>query len=72
MEEENTTVARPLIAADCPRFVCRICRTKTGWPHQIGCELACLTAPDCADCRYWSAKKDRCEHPAVRRERAAK
>ena len=72
MEEAKHNEERVRIAAGCPRYVCRLCRTKTGWPHQIGCELACLTAPDCADCRYWSAKKDRCEHPAVRRERAAK
>ena len=63
---------RRRIDARCPRFVCRICRTKTGWPHQLGCEMWLVTAPECADCRYWSAKKSLCDHPAARKERAAK
>lgn len=63
---------RPLIQARCARYVCRICRTKTGWPHQLGCALAQLTEPSCADCRYWSERTSRCDHPAVRRERASR
>ena len=65
-------IRRPLIDALCPRYVCRLCRTKTGWPHQLGCELAQVTEPECADCRYWNMKNQRCDHPAARRERAAK
>lgn len=60
---------RGVIAARCQRFACRLCRTKTGWPHQRWCELTFLTQPDCADCRYWSEKKHACDHPAARRER---
>ena len=63
---------RPMIDADCPRYVCRCCRTKTGWPHQIGCEQASVTKPDCGDCRYWNKKKNRCDHPAARKEREAR
>ena len=63
---------RPLIGARCPRYVCRLCRTKTGWPHQPGCALALLTNPVCADCRFWNEKKNRCNHPAARKGRAAR
>ena len=62
-------LAGNLIRARCPRFACRLCRTKTGWPHQRWCELSFLTQPECTDCRYWSEKKHACDHPAARRER---
>ena len=58
---------RPVIDASCALFACRSCRTKTGWPHQKWCEMQLLTNPDCADCIYWSVKKDKCDHPARRR-----
>ena len=60
------------IDARCPRYACRLCRTKTGWPHQPWCELSRVTEPECADCRYWNAGKNLCDHPAARRERGAK
>ena len=76
MEAENRRAAaliqRCLILSTCPRFACRVCRTKTGWSHQPWCELSWVTEPDCTDCRYWNKKKDLCEHPTARRERAAK
>ena len=58
---------RPIIDASCALFACRSCRTKTGWPHQKWCEMQHLTDPDCADCIYWSVKKNKCDHPARRR-----
>ena len=58
---------RPLIAAACELYACRVCRTKTGWPHQKWCEMKLVTNPDCGDCRYWSEKKGKCDHPAVRK-----
>lgn len=65
---------RPVIRALCPLFACRVCRTKTGWPHQRWCELSRLTEPDCALCRYWGEKKGKggCTHAAVRRRRGMK
>ena len=60
MEEE-----RPRMEARCDLYACRVCRTKTGWPHQPWCELSQVTEPDCADCRYWGGKK--CRHPARRK-----
>ena len=58
---------RPVIHASCALYVCRECQTKTGWPHQKWCELKLLTDPGCADCIYWSVKKDKCDHPARRK-----
>lgn len=69
MEEKDKTM---LIDALCPRYVCRFCRVKTGWPHQKWCKLKMLTNPDCVDCRYWNESMERCDHPAARRECAAK
>ena len=57
---------RPVIRASCPLFACRECRTRTGWPHKNGCELIDLAVPDCRACRYWSAKKEKCDHPEMR------
>ena len=65
MEEE-----RGRIAAACPRFACRVCRTKTGWPHQPWCPLSRAVEPDCGGCRYWEPKEGECIHPALRREGA--
>ena len=59
------------ISSPCPLFACRVCRTKTGWPHQRWCALAELTAPECADCRYWSEAESRCHHPTLRKGGAA-
>lgn len=60
--------ARVPIDAQCPDFVCRLCRTKTGWPHQRGCTETANVRPTCADCRYWREKDRRCHHPARRKE----
>ena len=59
--------AEPRIDAACTLFACRMCRTKTGWKHQRWCELAAVCEPSCRDCRYWSAKRAICEHPAQRK-----
>ena len=52
------------IRAACPLFACRLCRTKTGWPHQRWCACRELTGPGCAGCRYHDPKRDECVHPA--------
>ena len=57
---------RPIIRSACELFACRVCRTKTGWPHQKWCELCDLVRPDCGDCRYWNVGKNKCGHPARR------
>lgn len=66
MEPQETHTPGP-IAASCPLFVCRSCRTKTGWRHQRWCEHTELLTPGCADCRYWEAKRERCGHPSRRK-----
>ena len=53
-----------LIRAECPLYVCRVCRTKTGWPHQCWCCQAQVTNPDCEECRYYDRNKTECVHPA--------
>jgi len=59
--------ARPVICAACDRFACRVCRTKTGWRHQVWCTRNSLAAPTCEDCVYWSAAVESCRHPAQRK-----
>ena len=56
---------RPIIHARCTRYACRNCRTKTEWHQQKWCEMMLVTNPDCGDCRYWSVKKGKCDHPAL-------
>ena len=56
-----------VIRSACPLYVCRLCRTKTGWPHQCWCELRDSTEPGCADCRYHDALRGKCAHPAKER-----
>lgn len=58
---------REKIAAQCALFACRVCRTKTGWPHQVWCDAADALRPLCADCRYWNETDAVCKHPAVKR-----
>jgi hypothetical protein len=60
-----------IIRSGCPLYSCRVCRTKTGWPHQVWCELRPMTVPGCAECRYRSARNDNCVHPAIRKGGAA-
>ncbi len=60
---------RPRIEAKCPLFACRVCRTKTGWPHQSWCDAAELVQPGCEGCYYWGEAKNVCEHPARRSRR---
>ena len=55
------------IRSSCPLYICRVCRTKTGWPHQVWCELKGLTEPGCTDCRYHSARNGGCVHPAMKK-----
>lgn len=52
-----------VIQTKCPDFVCRLCRTKTGWPHQRWCSYRKRTTPECQDCRYYDRRKDQCLHP---------
>lgn len=67
MKERNAT-----IASNCPRFACKICRTKTGWAHQIWCPALPITLPECGDCMYHNEKRETCEHPNVKgKERAS-
>ena len=63
--------AEGIIHSGCPLYSCRVCRTKTGWPHQVWCELRPMTVPGCAECRYRSARDDSCVHPALRKGGAA-
>ena len=58
----------PCIAADCPQFVCRVCRTKVGWPHQRWCEIRNITKTLCSDCQYRGRNGGECIHPLRRRE----
>ena len=58
---------RRRIAALCPLFVCRLCRTKTGWAHQGWCAAADSISPDCADCLYRAANGS-CAHPTEKRK----
>lgn len=60
---------RPVIDAECGLFACRVCRTKTGWRHQVWCSCGALALPGCEDCVYRDVKMQRCEHPAVKRRR---
>lgn len=53
-----------VIRGPCARYACRVCRTKTSWPHQCWCEKRELTEPECADCRYHDGERDACIHPA--------
>ena len=60
---------RFLIRCACPLYVCRGCRTKTGWRHQCWCDMADKSEPGCAECRYYDADCGRCNHPAEERRR---
>lgn len=53
-----------MIRSSCALFSCRVCRMKTGWPHQCWCENRELTKPECSDCRYHDGERDACTHPA--------
>ena len=59
------TAERSVIRAACVLYACRVCRTKTGWQHQIWCSACGIETPDCADCIYWN--KHTCRHPARRK-----
>ncbi len=58
-----------IIRGNCSCFVCRCCLTKYGWEHQSWCEVYSLTQPTCRDCRYYSERRSRCEHPVLKKER---
>lgn len=60
-----------IIRGSCADFVCRQCRTKYGWAHQIWCDRTGLTEPDCTDCAYYSEKQARCSHPANKSKKEA-
>lgn len=57
-----------IIRGSCADFVCRSCRTKCGWPHQMWCDHTELTEPGCPDCAYYNSKRDRCNHPVKNRK----
>ena len=42
---EMDRMEREKIAAQCALFACRVCRTKTGWPHQVWCDAADALRP---------------------------
>ena len=46
------TKSENIIRGSCPDFVCRCCRTKYGWAHQIWCDEKTLLEPGCKDCQY--------------------
>lgn len=60
-----------IIRSGCPLYSCRVCRTKTAWPHQVWCELKYRTVPGCTDCRYRSITDGSCIHPVMRKGGAA-
>ena len=60
----NNYLSEYLIRGDCSYFVCCCCRTKFGWEHQEWCESRLLSEPSCEDCRYYSAGRGGCLHPA--------
>lgn len=62
---DASVLERPVIRAACALFACLVCRTKTGWRHQIWCSACGVEKPDCVDCLYWS--KHTCKHPAKRK-----
>ncbi len=55
------------ISAKCFLYACRVCRTKTGWPHQSWCSVSGVLSPGCGDCRYWEDEEGACGHPAFRK-----
>lgn len=58
-----------IIRGSCADFVCRCCRTKYGWEHQLWCDNTELTEPTCQDCFYYDQKHRRCKHPAKKMKR---
>lgn len=59
---------KKIIAAKCPLFACRDCRTKTGWPHQSWCGAPDRIKPGCGDCFYYQIKAEKCAHPTLKRK----
>ncbi|MBR5088213.1 MAG: hypothetical protein IK093_02155 [Ruminiclostridium sp.] len=55
------------ITTACPLFVCGICHTKTGHPHQKWCSFSGVTAPECKDCIYWNRPAESCTHPYTKK-----
>lgn len=51
------------IFAECKLFVCRICHTKTGHPHQRWCIMHTTGKSGCEDCVYWREAEKKCRHP---------
>ncbi len=51
------------IVAGCPDLVCRVCRTKVGWPHQPWCKLGNKVQLACPDCRYYDGAHTVCAYP---------
>lgn len=55
------------ITSSCPYLVCRVCRTKIGWPHQSWCDLKEKTELCCFDCFYFKVKDEICTHPVLKK-----
>ena len=63
----KTMTSGYIILGSCRLFACRCCLTKYGWEHQEWCEVCSLTQPTCRDCRYYSERHSRCEHPVMKK-----
>ena len=70
--DELQSDEKAIIRGDCEDFVCGICRTKVGWPHQVWCDRPELTEPVCEDCGYYNERKKGCAHPVRRLKRRGK
>lgn len=69
IETDETVSTDNIIRGNCSDYVCDVCRTKYGWPHQIWCEKKYLTEPTCENCGYYNARKNCCAHPARKHKR---
>ena len=61
---------KTIISAACPLFVCKACRTKTGWAHQRWCSAGGET-PGCGECLYRGVGQQKCKHPILKRKERA-
>lgn len=65
----RTKQSEYVIRGRCSLFVCRCCRTKYGWEHQVWCDTPELLEPVCTDCYYYNARRKHCAHPAHKMKR---
>lgn len=62
--QHNLIMTDCTIRGRCSLFLCRDCRTKYGWEHQLWCPLRFVTQPSCKDCRYYWEQNGECTHPS--------